>query len=102
MNKKNRRAHAGNDDPKHNRQLKRTDRVAQQDRLEIALSNGSKNTFELRDLHNILHPAGRVMELIEQGAIIHVERRRAVDRDGREHYGIAHYYLIKRRPRKEQ
>ncbi|WP_034619870.1 helix-turn-helix domain-containing protein [Chitinibacter tainanensis] len=101
MSKKNRRHHAGNDDKQH-RQLKRTDRVAQQDRLELALSTGTKNTFELRDLHNILHPAGRIKELNEQGAEIHVERRRAVDRDGREHYGIAHYTLIKRRPKKEQ
>ncbi|QZA78651.1 helix-turn-helix domain-containing protein [Deefgea tanakiae] len=102
MNKKDRRDHAGNDDPKHNRQHKRTDRVAQQDRTEQALLTGTKSTFELRDLYNVLHPAGRVMELVDQGAEIHVERRRTVDRDGREHFGIAHYSLIKRRPRKEQ
>ncbi|WP_297573165.1 helix-turn-helix domain-containing protein [uncultured Deefgea sp.] len=92
----------GSDDPKQNRQHKRTDRVAQQDRTEQALLTGTKNTFELRDLYNVLHPAGRVMELVDQGAEIHVERRRTVDRDGREHFGIAHYSLIKRRLKKEQ
>lgn len=99
MNKKNRRHRAGNDDKQH-RQLKRTDRVAQQDRLENALSTGTKNTIELRDQYNIYYPPARVFELKEQGADVHVERRRAIDRDGREHYGIAHYTLIKRRPKK--
>lgn len=75
MSKKNRRHRAGNDDKQH-RQLKPTDRVAQQDRLEIAL--------------------------IKQGAIIHVEHRRTLDRDGRKHCGIAHHSLIKHRQSKEQ
>lgn len=68
---------------------------AQELRTLDALIAGSANTIELRHLHNVMHPSGRVKSLRDKGHTILTCRESALDAEGRLHPRVARYVLIR-------
>ena len=52
------------------------------------------NTFEIRDDFSISDPPARIGELKRKGVNILTKYKRAIDRNGQEHNGVAHNWLI--------
>jgi len=68
-------------------------REQQQRRLLAALQVGPVSTLEARELLNVIHPAGRIMELRELGYRIVTTWSQELDAWGRDHR-VARYVLM--------
>lgn len=77
--------------------LHNTDTAIQKARILIALKEAGSaglSTIELREQYNIMHPAGRVQELREDGHRIDTMRTTDENSSGFKH-SVARYVLIK-------
>lgn len=58
------------------------------------MENGSANTIELRENLGIMHPSGRVKELVEQEGLPIVKHLvTVIDSAGETHHGVALYSI---------
>lgn len=73
--------------------LRATAREQQRRRLLAALQSGPVSTLEARERLNVMHPAGRVMELRELGCKIVTTWTREPDAWGRLHR-VGRYVLM--------
>lgn len=70
--------------------------AAQRHRLLFTLVHmGSVNTLYARERLNILHPAGRIKDLREEGHKITTDRIEITDQRGRKHIRVGLYTLVK-------
>lgn len=75
------------------RESKSVSTAVQLAKLLARLRARPHHTYELRQC-GISHPAGRVLNLIEQGYAIESARVTSTDPDGFTHHGVALYSLI--------
>lgn len=78
----------------HSNNTTKTSFTAQRQRLLEALRHGPVTTIQARDELNVMHPAGRVNELRDQGHTIITEMQWLVDAAGRKHKA-GKYFLIR-------
>lgn len=82
------RVRLGNESPIHD-----TSGSAQRFRLLAQLRLGPVDTFTAMGALNICRPGARIAELRAAGHTIQTQRITMIDDHGREHHGIALYYL---------
>ncbi|MEN2426299.1 helix-turn-helix domain-containing protein [Chromobacterium vaccinii] len=100
MEKKNARPAEAETSANHSSNPTDLSTTAQRLRLLEALRNGQVDTFQAREVLNIMMPAARVKELRLAGFEILTLRVRLPDAAGIEHNGVARYVLISEPPAK--